>query len=136
MPDEELIAHGWDEDVWFHVDNLSSAHIYVRLPEGEDWEAMTKELMTDCAQLTKANSIEGMQTFFFHLYGVESDRALNKYRQQEGQCHDCVHALEQLEERWQHGGGTSGIQGSAQGTLNMRIASCLAKCSLGQARSC
>jgi hypothetical protein len=58
--DEELIKHGWEEDVWFHVDNLSSAHIYVRLPEGEDWEKMTKELMVDCAQLTKANSIEGV----------------------------------------------------------------------------
>jgi hypothetical protein len=57
--DEELIKHGWNEDVWFHVDNLSSAHIYVRLPEGEDWEKMTKELLVDCAQLTKANSIEG-----------------------------------------------------------------------------
>jgi hypothetical protein len=31
----------------------------VRLPEGEDWEKMTKELLVDCAQLTKANSIEG-----------------------------------------------------------------------------
>jgi hypothetical protein len=57
--DEELIKHGWDNDVWFHADNLSSAHIYVRLPEGEDWEKMTKELLVDCAQLTKANSIEG-----------------------------------------------------------------------------
>lgn len=57
--DEELIKYGWDEDVWFHVDNLSSAHIYVRLPEGEDWEKMNKELLIDCAQLTKANSIEG-----------------------------------------------------------------------------
>jgi hypothetical protein len=59
ISDEELIKHGWDEDVWFHVDNLSSAHIYVRLPEGEDWESITKELLVDCAQLTKANSIEG-----------------------------------------------------------------------------
>jgi hypothetical protein len=58
--DEELIKHGWEEDVWFHVDNLSSAHIYVRLPEGEDWEKITPELLVDCAQLTKANSIEGM----------------------------------------------------------------------------
>lgn len=57
--DEELIKYGWDEDVWFHADNLSSAHIYVRLPEGEDWENMSKELLVDCAQLTKANSIEG-----------------------------------------------------------------------------
>lgn len=31
----------------------------MRLPEGEDWEKMTKELLVDCAQLTKANSIEG-----------------------------------------------------------------------------
>ncbi|OAL54327.1 DUF814-domain-containing protein [Pyrenochaeta sp. DS3sAY3a] len=59
VENEELIKYGWDEDVWFHVDNLSSAHIYVRLPEGEDWEKMTKELLVDCAQLTKANSIEG-----------------------------------------------------------------------------
>ncbi|RMZ72720.1 Coiled-coil domain-containing 25 [Pyrenophora seminiperda CCB06] len=59
VENEELIKYGWDEDIWFHADNLSSAHIYVRLPEGEDWEKMTKELLVDCAQLTKANSIEG-----------------------------------------------------------------------------
>lgn len=57
--DEELIKHGWEEDVWFHVDNLSSAHIYVRLPEGESWDKISEPLLTDCAQLTKANSIEG-----------------------------------------------------------------------------
>ncbi|KAF1846714.1 DUF814-domain-containing protein [Cucurbitaria berberidis CBS 394.84] len=59
VENEELIKFGWEEDVWFHVDNLSSAHIYVRLPEGEDWEKITPELLVDCAQLTKANSIEG-----------------------------------------------------------------------------
>ena len=68
--DEELIKYGWDEDVWFHVDNLSSAHIYVRLPEGQDWESIDQGLLVDCAQLTKANSIEGtmfslMSTEFF-----------------------------------------------------------------------
>jgi predicted ribosome quality control (RQC) complex YloA/Tae2 family protein len=26
---EELIAHGWPEDIWFHVDGLSSAHVFV-----------------------------------------------------------------------------------------------------------
>ena len=45
--------------MWFHVDNLSSAHIYVRLPEGQDWENIDGDLLVDCAQLTKANSIEG-----------------------------------------------------------------------------
>ena len=41
------------------MDNLSSAHIYLRLPEGQNWENIEKELLIDCAQLTKANSIEG-----------------------------------------------------------------------------
>lgn len=59
--DEDLIAHGWPEDVWFHVDNLSSAHVYLRLPnpDNEPWTAIPKDLLTDCAQLTKANSIDG-----------------------------------------------------------------------------
>lgn len=29
---EHLIKYGWPEDVWFHVDDLSSAHVYLRLP--------------------------------------------------------------------------------------------------------
>ncbi|KAK1832675.1 coiled-coil domain-containing protein 25 [Podospora conica] len=56
---EELIAHGWEEDVWFHVDKLSSAHIYLRLRDGETWDNIPEELLTDLGQLTKANSIEG-----------------------------------------------------------------------------
>lgn len=32
--DEELIKWGWPEDVWFHVDNVSSAHVYLRLQKG------------------------------------------------------------------------------------------------------
>ncbi|PSR80281.1 coiled-coil domain-containing protein 25 [Coniella lustricola] len=54
---EELIKHGWEED--FHVDKLSSAHIYLRLREGETWDNIPEPLLTDLAQLTKANSIEG-----------------------------------------------------------------------------
>jgi hypothetical protein len=56
---EDLIKFGWEEDVWFHVDKLSSAHIYLRLREGETWDNIPEELITDLAQLTKANSIEG-----------------------------------------------------------------------------
>lgn len=60
-PDENLIKNGWLEDVWFHVDNLSSAHVYLRIPEGADWtfETLPAQVVQDCAQLTKANSIEG-----------------------------------------------------------------------------
>lgn len=32
----------------------------MRLPEDQDWEDIDKELLVDCAQLTKANSIEGI----------------------------------------------------------------------------
>jgi predicted ribosome quality control (RQC) complex YloA/Tae2 family protein len=28
---EKLIEYCWDEDVWFHVSDFSSAHVYVRL---------------------------------------------------------------------------------------------------------
>jgi predicted ribosome quality control (RQC) complex YloA/Tae2 family protein len=54
-----LIKYGWEQDVWFHVDNLSSAHIYLRMREGQEWDKLPEELLIDLAQLTKANSIEG-----------------------------------------------------------------------------
>jgi len=59
VENEELIKYGLEEDVWFHADKLSSAHIYLRMREGEVWDALPEELVIDCAQLTKANSIEG-----------------------------------------------------------------------------
>ncbi|KAK2747581.1 hypothetical protein FQN55_004935 [Onygenales sp. PD_40] len=75
VENEDLIKHGLEHDVWgvggacivyknadefvFHVDNLSSAHVYLRLPEGGTWDNIPEDLLVDCAQLTKANSIEG-----------------------------------------------------------------------------
>ncbi|KAI0642922.1 cytoplasmic protein [Trametes meyenii] len=56
---EDLIKYAWPQDVWFHVDKLSSAHVYLRMPEGMAWEAIPEALLIDCAQLVKANSIEG-----------------------------------------------------------------------------
>ncbi|KAK9484430.1 hypothetical protein V1527DRAFT_470095 [Lipomyces starkeyi] len=56
---EDLIKYGRDTDVWFHVDNLSSAHVYLRLEPGETWDTLPADVLEDCAQLTKANSIEG-----------------------------------------------------------------------------
>ncbi|KAM3587071.1 hypothetical protein VKS41_002117 [Umbelopsis sp. WA50703] len=43
----------------FHVDKLSSAHVYLRLQPGQNWENIDQTLLDDCAQLVKANSIEG-----------------------------------------------------------------------------
>ncbi|KAJ7341395.1 hypothetical protein JRQ81_005446 [Phrynocephalus forsythii] len=56
---EDLIKYGWPEDLWFHVDKLSSAHVYLRLHKGQTVDEVPKEVLVDCAQLVKANSIQG-----------------------------------------------------------------------------
>ena len=56
---EDLIKYGLPVDVWFHVDSLSSAHVYLRLPEGTSIEDIPAETLEDCAQLVKQNSIQG-----------------------------------------------------------------------------
>jgi NFACT protein RNA binding domain len=37
----------------FHVDDLSSAHVYLRLPEGTDIDAIPAETLEDCCQLVR-----------------------------------------------------------------------------------
>ncbi|KAL1666186.1 hypothetical protein GGF50DRAFT_99588 [Schizophyllum commune] len=59
VENEDLIKYPWPQDVWFHADKLSSAHVYLRMPDGMSWEDIPQALLTDCAQLVKANSIEG-----------------------------------------------------------------------------
>ena len=58
---EELIKYAWpDRDIWFHVEDLSSAHVYLRLPAPvKNYDEIPDELLEECAQLTKANSIQG-----------------------------------------------------------------------------
>jgi NFACT protein RNA binding domain len=56
---EELIRWGWPEDIWFHVDKLSSAHVYLRLRPGETVKDIPPKVLEDCVQLVKQNSIEG-----------------------------------------------------------------------------
>lgn len=56
---EDLIKYGWPEDVWFHVDKVSSAHVYLRLQTGQTINDVPPEVVSDCAQLVKANSIHG-----------------------------------------------------------------------------
>lgn len=43
----------------FHVDKLSSAHVYLRMQKGQTMDGITADLLEDCAQLVKANSIQG-----------------------------------------------------------------------------
>ncbi|XP_063234807.1 coiled-coil domain-containing protein 25 [Bacillus rossius redtenbacheri] len=56
---EKLIKWGWPEDVWFHVDKLSSAHVYLRLHSGQSLDDVPTAVLEDAAQLVKANSILG-----------------------------------------------------------------------------
>lgn len=43
----------------FHVDKMSSAHVYVRLHKFQGIDDISEGLLEDCAQLVKANSIQG-----------------------------------------------------------------------------
>ena len=58
---EDLIKYAWpDRDIWFHVEDLSSAHVYLRLPAPiNSYADIPPEVIEECAQLTKANSIQG-----------------------------------------------------------------------------
>eukprot|EP00656_Telonema_subtile_P000709 TRINITY_DN10342_c0_g1_i1.p1 TRINITY_DN10342_c0_g1~~TRINITY_DN10342_c0_g1_i1.p1 ORF type:complete len:280 (+),score=85.14 TRINITY_DN10342_c0_g1_i1:92-931(+) len=65
---EDLIQHGWPEDIWFHVDDYSSAHVYLRLPKGplrKVWKEtgtldhLPEGILHDLCVLTKNNSIDG-----------------------------------------------------------------------------
>lgn len=56
---EELLKYAWPEDVWFHVSKLSSAHVYLRMGPNQSIDDIPSVVIDDCAQLVKANSIEG-----------------------------------------------------------------------------
>ena len=57
---EFLIKYAQHHDVWFHVDNLSSAHVYLRTAEPiTSLDQIKPETVQECCALTKANSIEG-----------------------------------------------------------------------------
>ena len=64
---EYLIKYGLEEDVWFHVDDLSSAHVYLRMKPGMSLDDISEELLTDCAALVKANSIQGCKLSNVHV---------------------------------------------------------------------
>jgi len=58
---ELLIKYGFPEDVWFHVEDLSSAHVYLRLNKGQTINDIPNAVLEDCLQLVKANSILGVK---------------------------------------------------------------------------
>ncbi|KAG5419974.1 CDC39 [Candida metapsilosis] len=62
---DPLIKHSHPKNIWFHVDNHSSAHLYLQLTHSQimNWKSfgeftIEEDLLTQLAQLTKANSIK------------------------------------------------------------------------------
>ena len=62
---EDLIKYGWPEDVWFHVDDLSSAHVYLRMKPGMTLDDIPDDILLECAALVKANSIQGCKVSIY-----------------------------------------------------------------------
>ena len=57
---ETLIKFALPHDIWFHVDTMSSAHVYLRMKNPiTSYEELPAKCVEECAQLTKENSIEG-----------------------------------------------------------------------------
>ena len=72
---EFLIKFAQHHDIWFHVDSLSSAHVYLRTQEPiTSYDSLSAELIQECCQLTKANSIEGCKK---HSVGINYTWATN-----------------------------------------------------------
>ena len=61
---EHLIKYGWPGDIWFHVDGLSSAHVYFRLKNTDvvssiPIDDLPPDSVYDMMQICKHNSIAG-----------------------------------------------------------------------------
>ncbi|KAF3944610.1 hypothetical protein CMV_028940 [Castanea mollissima] len=56
---EELIKYGFPEDIWFHVDKMSSAHVYIRLHKGQT--------IDDISEGNKVNNIDVVYTPWSNL---------------------------------------------------------------------
>ncbi|KAL7720781.1 Coiled-coil domain-containing protein 25 [Entamoeba marina] len=56
---EELIKFALPQDLWFHVDSESSAHVYLRIKEGDTFDSIPEDALEDCCQLVKSRSIKG-----------------------------------------------------------------------------
>lgn len=54
----------------FHVDKMSSAHVYLRMRKGQTIDDISEGLLEDCVQLVKANSIQGKCIYTFNSLNI------------------------------------------------------------------
>lgn len=74
---EDLIKYGLPEDLWFHVDDMSSAHVYLRLKKNERLEDVPPAVIEQCSQLVKANSIQGCK--LHEVYVVYTSKSISHF---------------------------------------------------------
>ncbi|KAB5513996.1 hypothetical protein DKX38_027902 [Salix brachista] len=80
---EELIKYGFPEDIWFHVDKMSSAHVYLRLRKGQTIDDISEGnkvnnidvVYTPWANLKKTASMDAGQVGFHNSKMVRTVRA-------------------------------------------------------------
>ncbi|RXH72646.1 hypothetical protein DVH24_012330 [Malus domestica] len=79
---EELIKYGFPEDIWFHVDKMSSAHVYVRLHKGQTIDDISEGnkvnnvdvVYTPWSNLKKSASMDVGQVGFYNSKNVRTVR--------------------------------------------------------------
>ena len=54
-----MLKYGYENDIWFHVDGLSSATSIYACKGSWTFDNIPQAVLTDCCQIVKANSIEG-----------------------------------------------------------------------------
>ncbi len=60
LENDILIKNSLPHDIWFHVDEMPSAHVYLRMKEPiTSYSEVPQTILDECAQLTKRNSFLG-----------------------------------------------------------------------------
>lgn len=86
----------------FHVDDVSSAHVYLRLLKGFTIDNIPANVVEDCAQLVKANSISGEHWLYFPTHLAAPVVTEDARQQDEQRLRHLYSRLESEEER-RHG---------------------------------
>ena len=76
---------------------MSSAHVYLRLPEGAKFDDIPPDTLEDCAQLVKQNSIQGEPTvsykIIYHRHISKPEHVVSIVQQQQQNVVDSLTAL-------------------------------------------
>jgi hypothetical protein len=82
---EELLKFAFPEDVWFHVDELSSAHVYLRRPLGMKLDEVPPHVIDEMCQLVKQNSIGGSKAAKVDIIYCEFENLVKTRKMEAGQ---------------------------------------------------